>query len=97
VGGQMSRSRLVAGLAALALAAAAVTALAGANPDVRAEITPAPKADVAPAAKGDRPAMRPAKPQPRPVESACPQEPWPYGCQWRVPPARKVMRGSRPG
>ncbi len=31
----------------------------------------------------------------RPVESACPQEPWPYGCQWREP-TRRVQRGPRP-
>ena len=27
---------------------------------------------------------------------ACPKEPWPYGCKWREPPARRVTRGSRP-
>ena len=32
----------------------------------------------------------------RPVASACPQEPWPYGCQWREPPGRRVARTTRP-
>jgi hypothetical protein len=59
--------------------------------------------DVAPAAaKGDRlavrvakPDPRSAKPDPRPVVSACPAEPWPFGCQWRER-SRKVIRASRP-
>ncbi len=54
--------------------------------------------DRAPAAvKADRPAVRPATGGDFSVKSACPREPWPYGCQWREPPARKVViRGSRP-
>ena len=32
----------------------------------------------------------------RPAASACPKEPWPYGCQWREPPARRVLRSTRP-
>jgi len=44
--------------------------------------------------KGDRLAVPPAK-KSRPLTWACPQEPWPYGCQWRVP-TRKVLRPSRP-
>jgi hypothetical protein len=32
----------------------------------------------------------------RPAGSACPKEPWPYGCQWREPPARRVLRSTRP-
>jgi hypothetical protein len=32
----------------------------------------------------------------RALTFACPKEPWPYGCQWREPPARRVTRGSRP-
>jgi hypothetical protein len=129
----MSRYKVAAGLAALALSAAVVTALAGSRPDVGAdavpqvtadvapEMKPNPAAeargdvapeltpDVAPAAKGDRlalrvvkpdprlakPDARSAKPDPRPVVSACPVEPWPFGCQWRERP-RKVIRASRP-
>jgi len=131
----MSRYKVAAGLAALALSAAVVTALAGSRPDVGADAVPQVTADVAPemkpnpaaaeargdvapeltpdvtpaAAKGDRlalrvvksdarlakPDARSAKPDPRPVVSACPVEPWPFGCQWRERP-RKVIRGSRP-
>jgi hypothetical protein len=99
VGGQMSVSKFAAGLLALAIGAAVVTAFA-ANPEGRPEPVPTPGPDakaalVAPGAtKSDRLAVRP-KPAARPVTSACPQEPWPYGCQWRSP-TRKVLRGSRP-
>ena len=31
----------------------------------------------------------------RSTESACPQEPWPFGCQWREP-TRRVARTPRP-
>jgi hypothetical protein len=30
-----------------------------------------------------------------PAQSACPQEPWPFGCQWREP-TRRVTRNPRP-
>jgi hypothetical protein len=87
----MSVPKLAAGLLALAIGAAVVTALA-ANPEGNA---PRPEANAAPAVtKSDRLAVRP-KPAARPVISACPQEPWPYGCQWRSP-TRKVLRPSRP-
>jgi hypothetical protein len=130
----MSRYKVAAGLAALALSAAVVTALAGGRPDVGADVIPQVTADVAsemkpnpaaeargdvapgltpdvaPAAKGDRLALRvvkpdarsakpdarsSAKPDLRPVVSACPAEPWPFGCQWRER-SRKVIRASRP-
>jgi hypothetical protein len=128
----MSRYKVAAGLAALALSAAVVTALAGGGPDVGADAVPQVTADVAPemrsdpaaelsggsettpdvapaAAKGDRlavrvvkpdprsakPDARSSKPDPRPVVSACPAEPWPFGCQWRER-SRKVIRASRP-
>jgi hypothetical protein len=130
----MSRYKVAAALAALALSAAVVTALAGgrsdvstdAVPQVTADVTPDSKpnpaaevrGDVAPgmtpdvapaAAKGDRLAVRGVKPDarsakpdprsvksdPRPVVSACPVEPWPFGCQWRER-SRKVIRASRP-
>ena len=99
MGGQMSVPKLAAGLLALAIGAAVVTALA-ANPEGKPEFAPTagPEANAAPAAtaatKTDRLVVRP-KPPGRPVISACPQEPWPYGCQWRSP-TRKVLRGSRP-
>jgi hypothetical protein len=99
VGGHMSVSKFAAGSLALAIGAAVVTALA-ANPEGKPEAASAPGPEakaalVTPAAtKSDRLAVRP-KPAARPVTSACPQEPWPYGCQWRSP-TRKVMRGSRP-
>jgi hypothetical protein len=102
----MSDFRLAAGVTALAIGAAVVTALA-ANPEVKSDPAAAAAANseanadpAAPAAaKSDRlfvrPALKPAAPPP--VTSACPQEPWPYGCQWRTPPARKVYRATRPG
>ena len=95
----MSVSKFAAGSLALAIGAAVVTALA-ANPEGKPELAPAsgPEAKAAlvvpTATKSDRLAVRP-KPAARPFTSACPQEPWPYGCQWRSP-TRKVMRGSRP-
>ena len=130
----MSRYKVAAALAALALSAAVVTALAGGRSDVSADAVPQVTADVAPemrprpaaevrgdvvpemtpdvataAAKGDRLAVRVVKPDPRsakpdprsakadprPVVSACPAEPWPFGCQWRER-SRKVIRASRP-
>jgi hypothetical protein len=130
----MSRYKVAAALAALALSAAVVTALAGGRSDVSADVVPQVTADVAPemkpnpaaeasgdvvpestpdvapaAAKGDRlavrvvkpdarsakPDARSVKPDPRPVVSACPAEPWPFGCQWRER-SRKVIRASRP-
>jgi hypothetical protein len=95
----MSVSKFAAGSLALAIGAAVVTALA-AKLEGKPEAASAPGQEakaalVTPAAtKSDRLAVRP-KPAARPVTSACPQEPWPYGCQWRSP-TRKVMRGSRP-
>ena len=130
----MSRYKVAAALAALALSAAVVTALAGGRSDVSADVAPQVTADVAPemrpnlaaevkgdvvpettpdvapaAAKGDRLVVRVAKPDPRstkpdprsakpdlrPVVSAWPAEPWPFGCQWRER-SRKVIRASRP-
>jgi len=104
----MSVSRLAAGVIALAIGAAVVTALAanpGVKPDLAAGNSQANADPAAPAAaQSDRLGVRPFKPAtlplkpatPPPVTSACPQEPWPYGCQWRSPPARKVYRPTRP-
>ncbi len=93
----MSVSKLAAGLIALALGAAVVTAVAGVGPEVKAVtgVGPEVKAEFTPpAAKADRSATRPVNTPP--LGSACPREPWPYGCQWREPPARRVLRSSRP-
>src|SRR5262245_19124599 len=95
--GQMSVFKLAAGSIALAIGAAVVTALA-AGPELKPQVAPTakPEANAAPAlAKSDRLTVRRAKPEPGSVTSACPQEPWPYGCQWRSP-TRKVLRPSRP-
>lgn len=94
----MSVSKFAAGSLALAIGAAVMTALA-ANPDGKPDVAGSrPEANAAPgtaaATKSDRLAVRPKSPA-RPVISACPQEPWPYGCQWRSP-TRKVLRPSRP-
>jgi hypothetical protein len=99
----MSAYKFAAGLAAVALSAAMMTVLAGSNPEVKAEVAPMVRADLAPnaaglapvAPKGDRLAVRVIKPETPAAASACPQEPWPFGCQWR-PKTRKVLRGSRP-
>ena len=96
-------SKLAGSFLAFAIGAAVVTALA-ANPDERpppmrpvagsSEANAATGANAAARAKSDRLAIPTAKP--RPLSWACPQEPWPYGCQWREKPARKVVRPSRP-
>ena len=99
----MSAYKLVASLAAVALSAAVMTALAGSNLAVKAEVVPMVTADLAPdaagptpaVAKGNRLAVRVIKPETPPAAFACPQEPWPFGCQWR-PKTRKVLRASRP-
>jgi hypothetical protein len=99
----MSAYKFAAGLTAVALSAAVITAFADSNPAVKAEVVPMVRAELTPdaatlappaAAKGDRPAVRVIKPE-TPAASACPQEPWPFGCQWRQK-TRKVLRGSRP-
>jgi hypothetical protein len=98
----MSAFRLAAGSIGLAIGAAVVTALA-ASPEVKPPAPPpmieakaATEAKAPPAAaKSDRLAIRRAKPGPVTSAWACPQEPWPYGCQWRSP-TRKVLRPSRP-
>src|SRR5262249_48688994 len=96
-GGQMSGFKLAAGSSARAMGAAVVPAPA-AGRELNPQVAPTakPQANAARAlAKSDRLTIRRAKPEPGPVTSACPQEPWPYGCQWRSP-TRKVLRPSRP-
>ena len=105
--GRMSVSRLAVAFLAFAIGAAVVSALA-ANPDERSppmspvtapaavgsEANAATGANAATRTKSDRLAIPSAKP--RPLTWACPQQPWPYGCQWREKPTRKVVRPSRP-
>ena len=95
----MSVSRIIAAPWRWRSARAVVTVSAGATPDeMPTGRRPLPKPisrrrSVAPlAAKIDQPAANAA----RPLTFACPKEPWPYGCQWREPPTRRVTRGSRP-
>lgn len=98
--GEMSVSRILAGVVALALSAAVVTALAGATPEEKADRPAAlAKADQ-PETKASRLETKAERPDPganaaRSQSFACPKEPWPYGCKWREPPTRRVTRGSR--
>jgi hypothetical protein len=97
----MSVSKIVAGVVALALGAVVVTALAGATPEEKTERPAvASKADQ-PETKASRLQTRTDRPESgangaRTLSFSCPKEPWPYGCQWREPPTRRVTRGSRP-
>src|SRR5262249_56554565 len=91
------------GFVAFAIGAAVVTALA-ANPDERpppmSPVTGRPEANAAtgtnPAtgAKSDRLAIPTVKL--RPLSWACPQEPWPYGCQSRGQTPPRGGRAPRP-
>ena len=98
--GEMSVSRILAGVVAWALGAAVVTALAGATPEEKADRPAAlAKADQ-PETKASRLETKAERPDPganaaRSQSFACPKEPWPYGCKWREPPTRRVTRGSR--
>jgi hypothetical protein len=98
--GEMSVSRILAGVTALALGAAVVTALAGATPEEKADRPAAlAKADQ-PETKASRLETKAERPDTganaaRSNSFACPKEPWPYGCKWRDPPNRRVTRGSR--
>ena len=101
--GHMSVSRLAVAFVAFAIGAAVVTALA-ANPDERpppmspvagsSEANAATGTNAAARTKSDRLAIPAAKS--RGLSWACPQQPWPYGCQWREKPTRKVVRPSPP-
>jgi hypothetical protein len=79
----MSVCRLVAGLVGLALAAVVVTVLVAVGGEVRAELAPAIVKDNAASATSS-------------FSSGCLQAPWPYGCQWRNTPAKRIVRGARP-
>lgn len=80
----MSRFRIVATIVGLAFIAAFVTKPV----DVRSEVT----AQLAPvAAKADRSEILASG-----DGWACAEEPWPYGCQWRTPSKRVLIRTPRP-
>jgi len=79
----MSVCRLVAGLVGLALAAVVVIVLVAVGGEVRAELAPA-------VVKEDLASAAPA------FSSGCVQAPWPYGCQWRSAPAKRIVRAARP-
>lgn len=81
----MSVYKLGAAVAAIALGAAVVTALAGAVPDETAGASPEVKLQPV-AAKSTPIDLRPV--DSGTVEAGCPQEPWPFGCQWREPTRR---------
>jgi hypothetical protein len=78
----MSRFRIVTSIVGLAFIAAFVVKPV----DVRSEATaePAPVA-----AKEDRSEIAGSR-------WACVDEPWPYGCQWRTPSKRVLIRTPRP-
>jgi outer membrane murein-binding lipoprotein Lpp len=97
----MSVSKIIAGVVALALSAAVVTALAGATPEEKADRPAAAAKADQPETKASRLETKAERPETgsnaaRSHSFACPKEPWPYGCQWREPPTRRVTRGSRP-
>jgi hypothetical protein len=97
----MSVSKIIAGVVALALGAVVVTALAGATPEEKADRPAAVAKADQPETKARRLQTRTDLPETgnnaaRTLSFACPKEPWPYGCQWREPPTRRVTRGSRP-
>jgi hypothetical protein len=78
----MSKFRIVASIVGLAFVAAFVV-----NPvevGSKAATEPAPVA-----AKADRAEILASG-------WACAQEPWPYGCQWRTPTKRVLVRAPRP-
>jgi hypothetical protein len=80
----MSRFKIVTSIVGLAFIAALVVRPV----DVRSEVT----TQLAPvAAKADRSEIL--------VSGdgwACADEPWPYGCQWRTPSKRVLIRTPRP-
>ena len=79
----MAVCRLVAGLVGLTLAAIVVTVVVAVGSEVRAEL--------APAVVKDEPASAPPA-----FSTGCLQAPWPYGCQWRSAPVKRIVRAARP-
>jgi hypothetical protein len=42
-------------------------------------------------------AVQDNRPDPSPSGRGCAPEPWPYGCQWRAQPVKRIfVRGPRP-
>ena len=42
-------------------------------------------------------AVQESRPDNSPSSLGCAQEPWPYGCQWRAQPVKRIfIRGPRP-
>jgi hypothetical protein len=80
----MSTFRIVASMVGLAFMAAFVTSPVGVGSEAATD--PAPVA-----AKEDRSEILPSG-----SGWACAQEPWPYGCQWRTPTKRVLIRAPRP-
>ena len=77
----MSLYKIAVGLVAATIGAAAVTALAGTSPDAKTGFA----APAVPVGQVEVPGS----------VSACPEAPWPFGCQWREP-VRRVQRSTRP-
>jgi len=67
----------------LVLATVVVTVVVAVGSEVRAEL--------APAVAKDAPASAPPA-----FSTGCLQAPWPYGCQWRTAPAKRIVRAARP-
>ena len=79
----MSVYTLVAALVGLVLSAAVAAVVVGVGTEVKAELAQVVATD-----------NRPDTP---PLGSGCAQEPWPYGCQWRGQPVKRIIiRGPRP-
>jgi hypothetical protein len=80
----MPMLRIVASVVGLAFIAAFVMNPVGVASGVTTELAPV-------AAKQDRSEILPSG-----SGWACAQEPWPYGCQWRSPSKRVIIRAPRP-
>jgi hypothetical protein len=75
--------KFITGLVGLVLSVAVVTVLVGIDTEVKAELAPVAATD--------------SRLDARPLNWACAQEPWPYGCQWRAHPVKRIIiRSSRP-
>jgi hypothetical protein len=80
----MSAFKVVASIIGLASIAAFVAKPVGVRSEVTAEVAPI-------TVKEDRSEMFSSG-----DGWACAQEPWPYGCQWRTPSKRVIIRALRP-
>jgi hypothetical protein len=83
VWGLSVQHKIVTGLVGLVLSVAVVTVLVGVDTEVKAELAPVAATD--------------NRLDARPLNWGCAQEPWPYGCQWRAQPVKRItIRGPRP-